>query len=149
MKCPFCNYLEDKVVNSRVSQDGASIRRRRECLSCEKRFTTYENIVDMALMVVKKDGRREAFDKQKIITGIIKACEKRSVKIEDIDKLVDIIERELQKNYEKEVDSNIIGEFIMKELKIIDQVAYVRFASVYREFKDVNQFKKELNKLLV
>ena len=148
MKCPYCGHQEDKVVDSRSAQDGHAIRRRRECLSCERRFTTYEHVEEITLMVVKKNGNRETFDKQKIISGFIKACEKRPIKTEDIYNLADNIEHNLQRNYEKEVDSKVVGEMIMDALKKLDKVAYVRFASVYREFRDINEFMDELKDLL-
>ncbi len=149
MKCPFCGHQEDKVVDSRSSSDGISIRRRRECLSCGKRFTTYEHIEEQPLMVVKKDGRREAFDRHKLLAGLVKACEKRPVSMDDLEKLVDEVERELSQQFEREVPSREIGERVMKRLHNLDPVAYVRFASVYREFKDVEQFMRELKDLLV
>ena len=148
MKCPFCNHLEDKVVDSRSSKNGDAIRRRRECLQCGKRFTTYERGEAIALMVVKKDGRREPFDRQKLLAGLKKACEKRPVGMEELDKFVDGIERELAKHFEKEVSSIVIGELVMERLQAVDEVAYVRFASVYRQFKDINQFVRELKSLL-
>lgn len=147
MKCPFCAHIDDKVVDSRTIKDGGLIRRRRECLSCTKRFTTYERIEEIPLMVVKKDGRREAFDRSKIVIGILKACEKRPVGIEQIEDMVDSIEKGISGSMEKEVSSNIIGSMIMDELKNLDEVAYVRFASVYRQFKDVNEFKDVLKTL--
>lgn len=147
MKCPFCARIDDKVVDSRTIKDGGLIRRRRECLSCTKRFTTYERIEEIPLMVVKKDGRREAFDRSKIVIGILKACEKRPVGIEQIEDMVDSIEKGISGSMEKEVASKIIGSMIMDELKNLDEVAYVRFASVYRQFKDVNEFKDVLKTL--
>jgi transcriptional repressor NrdR len=148
MKCPYCGHTEDKVVDSRSCEENNSIRRRRECLKCQKRFTTYERIENMSLMVVKKDGRRESFDRQKLLNGIMKSCEKRKISVDEVEKLVDDIERQLQRNYDKEASSSDIGELVMKKLGKLDQVAYVRFASVYREFKDVNQFMKELKQIL-
>ena len=148
MKCPYCGHTEDKVVDSRSSQGQDSIRRRRECLKCKRRFTTYEHIENLPLMVVKKDGRRESFDRQKLLSGIIKACEKRKISVDQIEQMVDDIERTLQRRYDKEVSSSDIGEIVMEHLKRLDQVAYVRFASVYREFKDINQFMKELKQIL-
>lgn len=148
MRCPFCGDLEDKVIDSRISAEGNTIRRRRECLKCRKRFTTYERLEEIPLMVIKKDGRREPFDRKKLLAGILKACEKRPVPMEKIEEMVDEVERLLQKNYEKEVSSTHIGEFVMKQLHDLDEVAYVRFASVYRQFKDINQFMKELSFLL-
>ncbi|MBN3038273.1 MAG: transcriptional repressor NrdR [Candidatus Omnitrophica bacterium] len=147
MKCPFCGNLEDKVVDSRLSAEGASVRRRRECLKCERRFTTYEHIEETPLMVVKKDSRREQFDRKKILAGLVRACEKRPVSMEKLEQLVDNIEYAIQKKYEKEVTSKEIGELAMKSLQQLDDIAYVRFASVYRQFKDVNQFMKEIKGL--
>jgi transcriptional repressor NrdR len=148
MKCPSCHYKETKVIDSRLSSDGASIRRRRECLKCEKRFTTYEYIEEVPLMVVKRDNRRQPFDRKKIISGIVKACEKRPVSIERIEEVTTEIEREIQKKYEREINSKAIGEMIMDKLAKLDEVAYVRFASVYRQFRDVNQFMSELKVML-
>ena len=148
MKCPFCGHQEDKVVDSRASSDGSSIRRRRECLGCGKRFTTYEHVEEQPLMVVKKDGRREPFDRHKLLGGLVKACEKRPVSMDDLEKLVDELERELSQQFEREVPSREVGERVMKKLHALDPVAYVRFASVYREFKDVEQFMRELKDLL-
>lgn len=148
MKCPYCGWQEDKVIDSRSSQEGDAIRRRRECSKCQRRFTTYEHIEQTPLMVIKKDGRRESFDKKRILTGVIKACEKRPVSMDKIEVMVDEIERYLQKNYEKEVKSREIGELLMERLRDFDEVAYVRFASVYREFKDLGQFMKEMKQLL-
>lgn len=148
MKCPFCGHQEDKVVDSRGSGDGSSIRRRRECLGCGKRFTTYEHVEEQPLMVVKKDGRREPFDRHKLLGGLVKACEKRPVSMDDLEKLVDELERELSQQFEREVPSREVGERVMKKLHALDPVAYVRFASVYREFKDVEQFMRELKDLL-
>jgi len=148
MKCPYCNYLESKVVDSRPAEEGATIRRRRECLKCGKRFTTYEVLERVPLVVVKKDGRRQTFDKVKLMNGMIKACEKRPVSVEQIQRVTDEIEQEIQNSLEREVDSTRIGELVMKKLKDLDEVAYVRFASVYRQFKDINTFMEELNKLL-
>lgn len=148
MKCPFCGDLEDKVIDSRISTEGDTIRRRRECLKCQKRFTTYERLEEIPLMVIKKDGRREPFDRKKLLAGILKACEKRPIPMEKIECMVDEIERTLQRNYEKEVSSTDIGELVMKQLHKLDEVAYVRFASVYRQFKDINQFMSELSTLL-
>ncbi|MFH1093227.1 MAG: transcriptional regulator NrdR [Candidatus Omnitrophota bacterium] len=148
MKCPFCANIEDKVVDSRISSEGDTIRRRRECLKCQRRFTTYEYIEKTTLMIIKKDGRREPFDRNKILSGFLRACEKRPVSMETIEEVVDSIERSLQKNYDKEVVSSDIGELVMNRLHGIDEVAYVRFASVYRQFKDINQFLGELKDLL-
>jgi len=148
MKCPYCANLEDKVVDSRLAAEGTSIRRRRECLKCERRFTTYEHIEEIPLMVVKKDSRREPFERKKILAGLVKASEKRPISMERLEQLVDEIELTLQRNYEKEVNSKEIGELVMKMLQGLDEIAYVRFASVYRQFKDVGQFMKELRGLL-
>lgn len=148
MKCPFCGYKEDKVVDSRTASQGASVRRRRECIKCGRRFTTYEYIEEVPLMVIKKDGRREAFDRKKIQAGIIKACEKRPISIDKIDELVINIERTILKKFDREVPSSFVGELIMQKLASLDEVAYVRFASVYRQFKDVNQFMGELKSIL-
>ena len=148
MKCPFCGNVDDKVIDSRASSDGNAVRRRRECTKCAKRFTTYEVVEEMALMVVKKDGRRESFDRKKILSGIQKACEKRPVSLEKIEDLVSNIEREINRKFDREVRSEEIGELIMDKLASLDEVAYVRFASVYRQFKDVNQFMVELRDLL-
>ena len=137
MKCPFCSFLDSKVVDSRNGKDGTSIRRRRECLKCNRRFTTYERIEEINLVIVKKDGRREGFDRSKIIDGLEKACEKRPISVEVIENLVSDLERELQETGEREVNSNVIGEILISKLYEIDEVAYVRFASVYRSFKDV------------
>lgn len=148
MNCPFCSHIEDKVVDSRTSKDGAAIRRRRECLACGKRFTTYERVEDILPMVVKKDGRREPFDRGKILAGLKKACEKRPVSVERLEEIVGEIETSLQDRTEKEIPSSEVGEAIMRKLHDLDPVAYVRFASVYREFKDVNQFMDELKGFL-
>ncbi len=148
MKCPFCRHTEDKVIDSRSSNEDKSVRRRRECMKCKKRFTTYEYVEEIQLMVIKKDGRREAFDRNKIIAGILKACEKRPVSMEKVETIVNKVEQELQKNFDKEVKAQAIGELVMDQLHKIDEVAYVRFASVYRQFKDINHFMKELKDLL-
>ena len=148
MKCPYCGYLESKVVDSRPADEGASIRRRRECLSCHKRFTTYETVESLPLMVVKKDGSRQSFDRNKVMGGLIRACHKRPVSVQDITKLVDEVENEIFSREEKEISSQVIGELLMNKLKDLDAVAYVRFASVYREFKDINTFMDELKKVL-
>jgi transcriptional repressor NrdR len=148
MKCPFCRDLENRVIDSRLTNDGDSIRRRRECLHCKRRFTTYERIEEMLPMVVKKDGRRELFDRQKIIAGLKKACEKRPVSTSAIEQTADRIEQVLQERGEKEVPSSVIGEAVMRELHQLDKVAYVRFASVYRSFKDVSEFMHELEELI-
>jgi transcriptional repressor NrdR len=148
MKCPFCPHTESKVIDSRVSKDNAIIRRRRECEDCGKRFTTYERVEEPLPAVVKKDGRREAFERAKIAGGIRRACEKRPISTETIDLVVDNIERWAQEQAEPEIMASSIGERVMEELHKLDQVAYVRFASVYRQFKDINEFMKELNELL-
>jgi len=148
MKCPFCGYLEDKVIDSRLSQDGAATRRRRECLECSKRFTTYERVEENLPLVIKKDGTREAFDRVKVMDGMKKACEKRSVGIDEIESSVDRLAAKLLEGGGREVPSTVVGEFIMEELRRLDEVAYVRFASVYREFRDINEFMSELKDLL-
>ena len=148
MKCPFCAYLESKVVDSRPADEGASIRRRRECLACHKRFTTYETMESLPLMVVKKDGSRQSFDRNKVMNGLIRACEKRPVSFSTMEEIVNEIEQTLQNEMEREVSSAEIGELVMERLKKVDEVSYVRFASVYRQFKDINTFMRELNKLL-
>lgn len=148
MKCPFCAHLESKVVDSRPADEGASIRRRRECLSCHKRFTTYETMESIPLVVIKKDGSRQTFDRSKVLNGIIRACEKRPVSFDDMERMVDEIEQTLQNEMDREIPSTRIGELVMERLKNIDEVAYVRFASVYRQFKDISTFMSELNKLL-
>lgn len=148
MKCPFCGHSENKVIDSRISKDGKAVRRRRECLGCTKRFTTYEYVEDVLPMVVKKDGRREQFDRQKILNGLKKACEKRPISMEAIDKLVENVEQACQEMQIEEISSTVIGEKIMNELKAFDGVAYVRFASVYRQFRDVGEFMSELKDLL-
>ena len=148
MKCPSCSYKETKVVDSRLSGDNTSIRRRRECLKCGRRFTTYEYVEQVPLMVVKRDSRRQPFDRKKIISGIVKACEKRPVSIDQIEQVTIEIERALQKKFDREVPATEIGELIMAKLAALDEVAYVRFASVYRQFRDVNQFMHELKIIL-
>lgn len=148
MRCPFCNHTDGKVVDSRASKEGDSIRRRRECLKCGRRFTTYERIEEVAQMVIKKDGRRENFDRWKIKSGILKAVEKRPVGLEQADALIDEVERELFNSTEHEVTTKAIGEAVMAKLKQLDEVAYVRFASVYRQFKDLNEFMSELKTML-
>ncbi len=148
MKCPFCENIDTRVIDSRPTEEGHAIRRRRECDNCSKRFTTYEKVEEMIFMVIKKDGSREAFDKNKVMNGIVKACEKRHVDMASIEKIVDDIERGLNNMMEKEVESHLIGEVIMDHLKDLDEVAYVRFASVYRQFKDINTFVAEIEKLL-
>ena len=144
MKCPFCDELEDKVVDSRMAKEGELIRRRRECLGCKRRYTTYERVDEILPMVVKKDARRESFDRSKILAGLKKACEKRPISTATIESVADRIEKRIQEMGETEIESRIVGEELMKELHQLDQVAYVRFASVYREFKDIDQFMDEL-----
>ena len=148
MKCPFCAYLESKVVDSRPADEGASIRRRRECLNCHMRFTTYEVVETVPLIVIKKDNSREPFDRQKLLNAMLRACAKRPVSYESLERAVSSIEQTLMSTYDREVTSVRIGELTMQELKKIDEVAYVRFASVYRQFKDIGTFMTELNKLL-
>jgi len=148
MKCPFCGYLESRVIDSRPAEEGATIRRRRECLACQKRFTTYEIIERLPLVVVKRDGSRQSFDRVKLINGMVRACEKRPVTLGSLESIADDIEQELQSSLEREISTVEIGEMVMKRLKDLDEVAYVRFASVYRSFKDINTFMEELTKLL-
>ncbi len=148
MKCPFCQFMESKVLDSRPTDEGQAIRRRRECIQCGKRFTTYEKIEEIPIIVVKKDGNRQSFDRNKLLNGIIKSCEKRPVSINTIDNLVHSIEKTLSNSLEKEITSEEIGEMVMNGLKEIDEVAYVRFASVYRQFKDLNSFMDELKTIL-
>ena len=148
MKCPYCGYKESRVVDSRPADEGNSIRRRRECLSCEKRFTTYETMESLPMVVIKKDGSRQTFDRRKILNGMIRACEKRPVPLAELERLTDEIEQNLQNSLEREVSTETIGEKVMERLRNVDQVAYVRFASVYRQFKDIDTFMAELNNLL-
>ena len=148
MKCPFCGYLDSKVVDSRPAEDGASIRRRRECLACHKRFTTFELMESLPMVVIKKDGSRQTFDKSKLLNSMIRACEKRTVSFDTLNKIADEIEQTLQNEMDREIPSARIGELVMDKLKTVDEVAYVRFASVYRQFKDISTFMAELNKLL-
>ena len=148
MKCPYCGYLESKVVDSRPADEWASIRRRRECLSCHKRFTTYETVESLPLMVVKKDGSRQSFDRGKVMSGLIRACEKRPVSYQTLEGLVAEIEQVLQNQIDREISSSQIGELVLERLKTMDEVAYVRFASVYRQFKDINSFMAELDQLM-
>ncbi len=148
MKCPFCSFEESKVIDSRPTDEGQRIRRRRECLECGKRFTTYEIIESLPIIVIKKDKSRETFNREKLMTGLLRACEKRPVSIDMLDKMIDDIEVIIQNSLDREVSSEKIGELVMDKLKKIDEVAYVRFASVYRQFKDINTFMTELNKLL-
>jgi transcriptional repressor NrdR len=147
VKCPFCDELEDKVVDSRMAKEGEVIRRRRECLGCKRRYTTYERVDEILPAVVKKDGRRESFDRSKILAGLKKACEKRPISTATIEAVTDRIEKHIQEMGETEIESRVVGEELMKELHQLDQVAYVRFASVYREFKDIDQFMDELRTL--
>ncbi len=149
MKCPYCGFEESKVIDSRPADEGERIRRRRECLKCGKRFTTHEVIETVPIVVVKRDKSREVFDRAKLTAGILRACEKRPVSVEQIEKMVDAIEAQLQSSLDREVTSMTIGELTMDQLKNVDEVAYVRFASVYRQFKDINTFMEELNKLLL
>ena len=148
MKCPYCGFRESKVVDSRPAEEGSSIRRRRECLSCERRFTTYETVESLPIVVIKKDGSRQSFDRSKVLRGMIRACEKRPVSLENLETMINEIEAVLQNSLDREVSSEKIGELAMDKLKEIDEVAYVRFASVYRQFKDISTFMNELNKLL-
>ena len=148
MKCPFCSFEESKVIDSRPTDEGQRIRRRRECLSCGKRFTTYEIIESLPIIVIKKDKSRETFNRDKLMTGLLRACEKRPVSIDTLDNMIDEIETTLQNSLDREVSSEKKGQLVMEKLKKIDEVAYVRFASVYRQFKDINTFMRELNKLL-
>ena len=148
MKCPFCGYSDSKVIDSRPAEEGSTIRRRRECLACGKRFTTYEIIERLPLVVIKRDGSRQSFDKVKLINGMVRACEKRPVSLSQLETIADEIEQELQSGLEREIRTVDIGEMVMARLKDVDEVAYVRFASVYRSFKDINTFMEELSKLL-
>jgi len=148
VKCPYCAHPESKVVDSRPADEGSSIRRRRECLECHKRFTTYETMESLPLIVIKRDGRRQAFDRNKLLGSMLKACEKRSVSVATLEKLTDEIEQCVQNEMEREIPSTEIGELVMEKLKDVDEVSYVRFASVYRQFKDINTFMAELSKLL-
>lgn len=147
LRCPFCEFHDSKVIDSRAAEEGNSIRRRRECLQCAKRFTTYEMVEDLPLRVVKKDGRRMAFDRSKILNGLMKACEKRPISLEVLEDTADKVEKELRNSMEREIPSRLIGEVLMKHLKNLDHVAYVRFASVYREFTDIDNFMQELEAL--
>ena len=148
MRCPFCYHMESKVVDSRPTDEGLTIRRRRECTNCGKRFSTYEKIEQLPVFVVKKDGRRESFDRDKILKGLLKACEKRPISLKDLEALVQDVEKQVFNSLEQEITSQQIGQMVMERLKKLDEVAYVRFASVYRQFKDINTFMEELNKLL-
>jgi transcriptional repressor NrdR len=148
MKCPYCRELENKVIDSRMTKEGNSVRRRRQCLGCNHRFTTYERVEEVPLVLIKKDGRRETFDRTKVLAGMQRACEKRNISINTLEEFVDELERELQEIGEKELPSSVVGSRIMTKLQALDDVAYVRFASVYREFKDINDFMSELKDLL-
>ena len=148
MKCPYCSYTESKVIDSRPTDEGERIRRRRECLKCGKRFTTYEVIESVPIVVIKKDKSRETFDRSKLLNGLLRACEKRPVSIDQLDRIVDEIEATLQESMDREVPSQLIGTYAMEKLKQVDEVAYVRFASVYRQFKDINSFMDELSRLI-
>ena len=148
MKCPFCGHQEDRVVDSRASAEGIAIRRRRECLGCSRRFTTYEHIEEQRLMIIKKDGRREPFDRHKLLSGLTRACEKRPISMEQLERLADEVEQDLSRHFDSEVPSPEIGERVMRRLHELDPVAYVRFASVYREFKDAEQFMREIKDVL-
>ena len=148
MKCPYCGHPESKVIDSRPADENASIRRRRECLSCAKRFTTYETVESLPMVVIKKDGSRQSFDRNKVLSGLIRACEKRPVALAELERIADEIEQELQSALEREITTEQVGEMVMKRLKDVDEVAYVRFASVYRQFKDIDSFMRELNKIL-
>ena len=148
MRCPFCSYGESKVIDSRPAEEGTSIRRRRECLSCGKRFTTYETVESLPMVVVKKDGSRQSFDRRKVLGGMIRACEKRPVPLAELERIADEIEQDLQNSMDREISTELIGERVMERLRAVDQVAYVRFASVYRQFKDIDTFMAEVSKLL-
>ncbi|TYQ13147.1 UNVERIFIED_CONTAM: transcriptional repressor NrdR [Acetivibrio alkalicellulosi] len=148
MKCPYCGFEEDKVIDSRPTDEGSAIRRRRECCKCQKRFTTYEKVESLPLMVIKKDKTRQVFNREKLLTGLLRACEKRPVSVNDLEQLVEGIESQVYNSLQREVTSKAIGEMVMSKLKNLDEVAYVRFASVYRQFKDINTFMDELHKLL-
>ena len=148
MKCPYCGDEESKVIDSRPTEDGERIRRRRECLQCERRFTTYETVESLPMVVIKKDGSRQSFDRSKVLRGIQRSCEKRPVPVAEMERMTTEIEQELQNNLEREISTELVGEMVMDKLKKADEVAYVRFASVYRQFKDINTFMSELNKLL-
>ena len=148
MKCPYCGYKESKVVDSRPADEGSSIRRRRECLACERRFTTYETMESLPMVVIKKDGSRQSFDRSKVLGSMLRACEKRTVSLADLERMTDEIEQALQNSLEREITTDMVGEQVMDKLREVDEVAYVRFASVYRQFKDINTFMAELTKLL-
>lgn len=148
MRCPFCHYLDSKVLDSRPAEDGQAIRRRRECLDCHRRFTSYERVEDIPIWIVKKDGRREAFDRSKILHGLLTACEKRPISLESLETAVDRVERNVRDESNGEISTRSIGELVMRELRELDEVAYVRFASVYRQFTDVEGFRQELERLI-
>ena len=148
MKCPYCGHNKDRVIDSRESKGGETVRRRRQCLACSRRFTTYERTEEAPYMVIKKDGRREPFDRQKILRGLLKACEKRPISVSTLEELIDTVEQKLQERPEREIPTSEIGSYLMERLRELDKVAYVRFASVYREFKDINEFMEELKALL-
>ena len=148
MKCPYCGYKESKVVDSRPADEGSSIRRRRECLACERRFTTYETMESLPMVVIKKDGSRQSFDRNKVLGSMLRACEKRTVSMAELERMTDEIEQNLQNSLEREITTDMVGEQVMDKLREVDEVPYVRFASVYREFKDVNTFLSELKKML-
>ncbi len=148
MKCPYCGYIEDRVIDSRPTEENAAIRRRRECTKCQKRFTTYEKVESIPLMVIKKDKTRQIFDREKLLNGLLRACEKRPVSIDALEKMIDEIEIQILNSLKREITTQEIGELVMAKLKDLDEVAYVRFASVYRQFKDINTFMEELRKLL-
>lgn len=148
MKCPYCGFHDSKVVDSRPAEDRDSIRRRRECLGCGKRFTTYEIVESLPMIVIKKDGKRQEFDREKLLRGMIRACEKRPVKVEELEEIADEVEQELANTLAREIQAQRIGELVMEKLRKVDEVSYVRFASVYRQFKDINTFMEELSKLL-
>ena len=148
MRCPYCGYKESKVVDSRPADEGSSIRRRRECLKCENRFTTYETVESLPMVVIKKDGSRQSFDRGKVLRGIQRSCEKRPVSVAEMERMTSEIEQEIQNSLEREISTETIGEKVMEKLKTADEVAYVRFASVYRQFKDINTFMAELNRIL-
>lgn len=148
MKCPYCGYKESRVVDSRPADEGNSIRRRRECLACERRFTTYETMESLPMVVIKKDGSRQSFDRNKVLGSMLRACEKRTVPLARLEQMAEEIEQTLQNNLEREIPTDMVGEQVMEKLREVDEVAYVRFASVYRQFKDINTFMTELNKLL-
>lgn len=148
MKCPYCGFIEDKVIDSRPTDEGIAIRRRRECVKCQKRFTTYEKVESLPLIVIKKDKSRQSFNREKLLNGLLRACEKRPVSLDELERLVDSVESQCLNSFQREITSEEIGEMVMAKLKNLDEVAYVRFASVYRQFKDINTFMDELRKLI-